>query len=404
MNRLTIFLVMCIFSFSGHGNSKDTLEYESWENRPKEAFTEPKESFEKVKQMLLKQYYQKGLTEADVYRAAVKGMLENLDPKMSEWNRLLSPVEQIEMRNDVAGEIVGAGVEIKFDSESGQAEVLGIVPGSPASSADVKAGDRILSVNGNFYKGKHLRDVVYDIRGKVGEKRNLSLLRHDKVISRSIALKRLTYANVTHGLLPGGIGLLSINYFTNSTASQIREALLALLAKKVSGLVIDLRGNEGGLFEAATASAELFLSKGKPVVRIARRDTTEEILSSAPVPVIQNLRIVLLVNEQTSSGAEIFSAALKENLGATLVGTHTHGKWSVQKVEELPNKYAAKFTVGLMTSANGNNYAQKGLPPDIEVNLNAEEVEKFKRITDLEKRLAVDNQLRTAVSLLRGRT
>ena len=229
-----LFFSSSIFSSVPKGSTKP-LEFADGNIPPKEKFTNAKESFELVKQMLLQRYYQSGVTEEDIYRAAAKGMLENLDPKMAEWNRLLSPAERKELEQDLAGELVGAGVEIKFDRDSGMSEIVYVIPESPAQAAGVLVGDRILSVNGKFYRGGHLREVVEDIRGKVGDSRKLSILRADKVLSKTLSLKPIPYAVVTSSLLPNGVGLLRIPYFTGVTAAKVKLALKGLRDQKVKG-------------------------------------------------------------------------------------------------------------------------------------------------------------------------
>ncbi len=397
-----LFFSSSIFSSVSKGSAKP-LESADGNIPPKEKFTNAQESFELVKQMLLQRYYQSGVTEEDIYRAAAKGMLENLDPKMAEWNRLLSPAERKELEQDLAGELVGAGVEIKFDRDSGMSEIVYVIPESPAQAAGVLVGDRILSVNGKFYRGGHLREVVEDIRGKVGDSRKLSILRADKVLSKTLSLKPIPYAVVTSSLLPNGVGLLRIPYFTGVTAAKVKLALKGLRDQKVKGLVLDLRGNAGGIFDAATESASLLIPKGKTIAKISRRGGTQEVILSKEDPILPGLPMVVMVNEETSSGAEVFTAALQENLDAVVVGTRTHGKWSIQKLEDLPNQYAAKYTVGLMYSPSGASYPGTGLSPDVEVNVAAEEVAKLQRIADPAKRIAADAQLRTAVGMVKAR-
>src|SRR4051812_10503134 len=132
--------LMTLMAFSLTPSSfatNDTMDYGTWKNKPHEEFSNPKETFEKVKGLLLKSYYEKGLTEEDLYKAAVQGMVENADPKMSQWNKLLSPSELKELQNDIAGEIVAAGIEIKFDSESGMADVISVIPDSPSEAAGI---------------------------------------------------------------------------------------------------------------------------------------------------------------------------------------------------------------------------------------------------------------------------
>lgn len=380
------------------GTAVPDHEFDAWKNRPHEEFKDGEAMFQKAKALLLKEYYRAGLGEADAYRAAVAGMLEKIDPDMAKWNRLLSPTEVAELDADTSGEIVGAGVEIRFDSPSGYADVLSVVPGAPAEKAGVRAGDKILKVDGKFFQGQQLRDVVYAIRGREGDSRKLTLLRRDEILTRTVRLRRVPYANVEGVMLPGRIALVSVRYFSGGVAPRLRAVLESLAKESPRALLVDLRGNQGGLLSSALDSASLFVPRGKPIVRIVKREG-EETKASSGDPIASGIPVAVLVNGDTASGAEVVAAALKESLGARVVGTKTEGKWSVQSVETLPNRYAVKYTVGKLLSGQGSDYAGKGLAPDIEVAAEPGESEKVRGASTPETRLAADAQLRAAVAV-----
>src|SRR5262249_2536460 len=152
---------------------------------PREKFTEGQRSFESVKSTLLAKYYRDGVapTEDDLYRAAVQGMLEHVDPAMHKYNNLLSPTELAQLDSDLKGEIVGAGVRSShFEPSTGYSDVGDTIPGSPAEKAGIQAGDVIVTVDGKLYKDQTISDVAMAIRGKVGESVTLSVLRGDKLL------------------------------------------------------------------------------------------------------------------------------------------------------------------------------------------------------------------------------
>ena len=379
---------------------------------PPEPFGDGARSFAAVKDMLLKRYFAEGATEDDLYRAATQGMLEGIDPKRRKWNKLLGPSEVLAIHSDLKGEIIGVGAKIHFESETGYTDVEGVVPGSPAERAGIVAGDRILTVNGKFYKGLSATDVLNAIRGKAGDVVTLTLLRADKVLTFAIKRELVTYDPVSSMALPSGqaatgsaapptVGYARVRSFTAKTAPSLRAVLEGFAAKGASALVVDLRDNQGGGFDDAVACVELLVPAGAPIVRLKKRDEAEETIASKGAPILPDVPLVVLVDHGTSSGAELMAGVLREQRKATVVGSRTFGKWSVQHLEELPNGYAIKFTASLFKTPAGESYDGVGLEPDVEVDVDAKQSDKLHAITDPDRRIAADAPLRSALGLLR---
>jgi carboxyl-terminal processing protease len=183
------------------------------------------------------------------------------------------------------------------------------------------------------------------------------------------------------------------------------KAALAGLEKggAMKALVVDLRSNHGGSFDDAVATAGLFLAKGAPIVTVAKRKEKPLTYTAKEDAIAPGLPLAVLVNGATSSGAEFVAAALGEGRHATLVGTRTFGKWSVQTLEELPNGYAMKYTVSLFRTPSGKGFDGVGLTPDVEVTMDEQEFEHEPANSSGADLLAMDSQLRTAATLLRGR-
>jgi carboxyl-terminal processing protease len=382
-------------------SSPKRADEEDWGVASRTKFADGKQAFETVRDTLLKSYYADGITEDDVYRAAAQGMLERLEPKLHKWNKLISPEELAEMHTSLKGEIVGIGVKIEFDKDTGYTAVKGVVPGTPAEKVGLLAGDTIVRVNGKLYKGLAESDVVNDMRGKVGETVTLSVLRDGKLLSVPVVRQVVTFDAVIESALPGGVGYVRIPSFTTKTGPALKAALDDLAGKSVHGLVLDLRDNHGGGFEDAVASAELFLPAGAPIATVVKRDHKEDSYTSKnPAPVLVSVPMAVLADHDTSSGAELITAALQEGRHAVVVGQRTYGKWTVQHLDELSNGYGFKYTVGLFRSPGGRSFEGAGLTPDVEVDMDPKDVQKCEFITEPEKRLAADVQLRTAATLL----
>jgi len=366
---------------------------------PSEKFTSGSKAFGEVRDALLKSYYAEGLTEDDVYRAATAGMLEKLEPRMKKYNKLLSPKEIAEIRNDLKGEVVGVGIRIEFDEKSGYADVLGTLPGSPSEKAGLVTGDKIVTVNGKLYKGMKTRDVVADIRGKAGDPVTVSVLRGDKLVSFTIVRDRVAYDGVTPAMLPEKLGYLRIPSFNDKTPAAVRSGLEELEKNGAKALVVDLRHSPGGSFDRALDTAELLLPPNSPIVVLKRRGKPDETHTSKGKPVLGNVPVAVLIDNDTASGAEFLAGALQEQRHARLVGTHTHGKWSVQSLDDLPNGFAYKYTVGLFRTPSGKTYEGMGISPDVESSMDEPTLMRANSAKP-EERLAVDVQLRTAKELL----
>jgi carboxyl-terminal processing protease len=368
---------------------------------PTEKFSDGERVFRSIKESLLANYYSSGITEDDLYRAAADGMLQRLDPKMQKWNKLLSPSDLADMEADMRGEVVGVGVKIHFDPATGYSDVLGVVPGSPAERGQIQAGDKILSVDGKLYKGKPMNAVVRDIRGKAGDKVTLSVLRGDKLLSVPLVREVVPFDVATGAMLSGGVGYVRIRGFNEKTPPSLKQALA-----KVSGaraMIVDLRNNWGGMFDDAVTCAGFFLKAGAPIVQLEKRGGAIDTVNAKGEQLVGDMPMAVLVDGMTSSGGEFVAAALGEGRGAQLVGARTFGKWSVQKLDKLPNGYAMKFTTSLFRSPSGKSWNGVGLAPDIEVPMDDKATAAAEAIADPEKRASEDVQLRTAIGVVRPR-
>ena len=367
-------------------------------SRPAEKFTDGQKAFDKAMKELLEKYVDEGVSADDLWRGATQGMLEHAGER--PWDTLLSPTDLEEMMGSLGGEIVGIGVEIKFDEDTGVTMVRGVLPGSAAEKAGMMKGDQILRIDGKSYKGRDLREVVNAIRGKAGAEVSITFLHEDKVLTKSLRREKLVVQTVTDTVLPGEVGLLTIGSFSEKTPELVKAALERLKSAHITGLVVDLRSCPGGLFEKAVATGELFLPKGKTFVTTVHRGGDEEPIVTKNDPVL-TVPLAVLVNEQTASGAEILAGALQESGNARVVGRKTMGKWNVQIIDDLPNHYAIKFTVGSFKTPKGESLDGQGLIPDLEVEMDPALVEKSRRMSDVRERLVLDAQLRVAAASVR---
>lgn len=295
------------------------------------------------------------------------------------------------------GHLTGVGITLEFEAKTGFGHILNVLSNSAALKSGLQVDDEILSVNGVNYKGKGLPDMAYAIRGPAGETVNLKILRGDKVFDVKVKRDVVTLPEVEAKVVDVNTGLLTLSYFKEGTAGVVEKKLEPLNVKR---LIIDLRGNSGGTFTDAVKVGELFVPKGDVIVRTRSRDGKKEEYTSSRSPWHPDVQIIVLTDKDTASGAELLTAALKEQRKALVIGAVTHGKWNAQSVETLPNKFAVKYSVLKFESGSGSSYDGEGLKPDLNIEgpTGAALTELQNRI-DLVSRLKQDGPLRAALEV-----
>jgi carboxyl-terminal processing protease len=305
-------------------------------------------------------------TETDkdsLQRAAIEGMLRSLGDK---WSQYLPESESTSFENAVEGQYSGIGVWLRSD-ESGLVGIAGVAPTSPAEFANLQEGDLIQSVDGETTQDKSLDTVAKLLSGKPNTTAILSVNRSEEILTFSVKRTELRSNPVQLKKLKNEIVLISISEFTRGTARSMRSALAASGAER-SGVILDLRGNPGGLLVEATDVAGAFLNGGT-VVEFFKPGKSPEIFNAigdgdSKTP------LVVLIDRGTASAAEIVAAALQDRNRAVIVGERTFGKAAVQDLTELSNGAAIELTIGYYLTPNGKRLEGKGLDPDILVSPN----------------------------------
>ena len=300
-------------------------------------------------------------TETDkdsLQRAAIEGMLRSLGDK---WSQYLPESESTSFENAVEGQYSGIGVWLRSD-ESGLVGIAGVVPTSPAEFANLQEGDLIQSVDGETTQDKSLDTVAKLLSGKPNTTAILSVNRSEEILTFSVKRTELRSNPVQLKKLKNEIVLISISEFTRGTARSMRSALAASGVER-SGVILDLRGNPGGLLVEATDVAGAFLNGGT-VVEFFKPGKSPEVFNAigdgdSKTP------LVVLIDRGTASAAEIVAAALQDRNRAVIVGERTFGKAAVQDLTELSNGAAIELTIGYYLTPNGKRLEGQGLDPDI---------------------------------------
>ncbi len=313
----------------------------------------------------IKAAYVEPVDDKTLLENAIKGMLSNLDPHSA----YLGPEDFQELQESTSGEFGGLGIEV--GTEDGFIKVVSPIDDTPASKAGIEAGDLIVKINGQPTRGQSMTEAVDKMRGKIGEKITLTLVRaggnpFDVTLARAI----IQVKSVKAQLLDNGYGYLRITQFQVKTGEEVGRALAKLRKDnngKLKGLVLDLRNNPGGVLQAAVEVADHFLTKGLIVYTKGRIANSELRFSADPADASEGVPLVVLINGGSASASEIVAGALQDQKRGILMGTDSFGKGSVQTVLPLNNDRALKITTALYYTPNGRSIQAQGIIPDVEV-------------------------------------
>ncbi|EPJ82219.1 MULTISPECIES: S41 family peptidase [Pseudomonas] len=313
----------------------------------------------------IKAAYVEPVDDKTLLENAIKGMLSNLDPHSA----YLGPEDFLELQESTSGEFGGLGIEVGV--EDGFVKVVSPIDDTPASKAGIEAGDLIVKINGAPTQGQTMQEAVDKMRGKIGEKITLTLVR-DGGTPFDVTLARATIQvkSVKAQMLENGYGYIRITQFQVKTGEEVGKALAKLRkdnGKKMSGLVLDLRNNPGGVLQSAVEVADHFLTKGLIVYTKGRIANSELRFSADPADASEGVPLVVLINGGSASASEIVAGALQDQKRGILMGTDSFGKGSVQTVLPLNNDRALKITTALYYTPNGRSIQAQGINPDIVV-------------------------------------
>ena len=297
-------------------------------------------------------------------------MLSNLD---DPYTRFLDPKEFNQMRIDTSGELTGVGIQIAKDKESDSIIIISPIEGTPAYEAGIKAKDMILSIDNVSTKGLNIEDAVKLIRGRRGTKVKLEILRNGNSFYKSLLRERIELKSVTSkinetkdGLL---IGYVRLKQFNANASREMKDTLKDLEIKKVSGYVLDLRSNPGGLLESSIDISRQFIDKGIIVSTLSKDGLRETKRGNGKA--LTKKPLIVLVNEGSASASEIVSGAIRDNNRGKLVGKKTFGKGLVQSMRTLVDGSGLTVTVAKYLTPNGTDINKFGITPDIEVKMNS---------------------------------
>jgi carboxyl-terminal processing protease len=388
---------------------------------PTDPYREVNEGWERfgaVYARIIDSYYA-NLDNKEIMQAAIEGMLDKLDA----YSQFYDEEGLRQLRQDTTGKFAGLGITVAIKDH--YPIVISPIEDTPASRAGLRTGDLIVAIEDQDTRDLSLDEIVDALRGDPGTQVRVTIAPKPGGARRVISIEREIIAIKSVSLveeLTGNIGYISMRQtrFSESTSEEVEGAIKELLTRDVKGIVLDLRGNPGGLLTQATQVADLFLPKGAPIVSIREREgRREETKHSQRRPVLGDLPLVVLIDEGSASASEIVAGAIQDNDRGVLIGTTSFGKGSVQTIFDLQEaaESALKLTTALYYTPSGRSIhreysggadqanrikiADRELPAALVMDVILEAVDEETALAALQARFDIDEK--TAHTLLRSR-
>ena len=352
------------------------------------------EAFDKITEM-----YVEDVDVERLIQSAINGMLNSLDPHSG----FLPPRSYEDMQIDTKGSFGGLGIEVTM--EEGFVKVVSPMDDTPAFRAGVEAGDYITHIDGEPILGLSLNEAVERMRGPVGEKIVITIVRVSEDEPFDVTIIRDTIKLVAARVrVEDGVVIMRVSTFNEQTTPNLIEGVEKVLQETegisgVSGFILDLRNNPGGLLSEAVSVSDLFLEEGEIVSTRGRSKSDMDRFSASKGDIAEGRPLIVLINGGSASASEIVAGALQDHSRAILVGTKTFGKGSVQTVVPLAGKVAMRLTTARYFTPSGRSIQAMGVSPDIIVEpqppMSKEDLEDMKqgreRLKEIDLRGALSN-------------
>lgn len=318
----------------------------------------------KVLELIKSDYVEENIDEQKLIYGAIEGMLKKLD---DPYTRFMEPKNFADMQTETQGEFGGLGIVISVKDR--MLTVISPIDDTPAARAGIMAGDMIIKIDGKDVIDIALHDAVNLLRGPVGTKVTVTIMREGSKDTKDYELERqiIKVPSIKYWTINNDIGYIRLTQFIQTSSEDLEKALINLEKNGVKSIILDLRNNPGGLLTAAVEVGRKFIAKGD-IVSIKGRDGEKNTYSSF-YKYHPTLPLIVLINEGSASASEIVAGAIKDNKRGLLLGKKSFGKGSVQTVISLNDGSAMALTTALYYTPSGVNIHKTGIKPDIEVDL-----------------------------------
>ncbi len=322
------------------------------------------------------------------HKALLDGLKQGLAQATGDpYTEYFNATEAKEFDEELSGSFTGIGAELG-KNQSNNIEIISPIAGFPAEKAGLKAKDVIAEIDGESTANLSISEAVKKIRGEEGTKVKLTVVRaNTQELRFEITRAQITIPSVKSEIIEGNIGLLTISRFGPDTAQLAREAATGFKQAGVKGVILDLRGDPGGLLDASVSVSSLWLDKSQVVLQEKRDNVVVKNFNATGNPVLKGIKTVVLVDEGSASASEITAGALKDNKAAIIIGTKTYGKGSVQALERLADGSLLKVTSAHWFTPSGVGINKVGIAPDQKVERTEDD---FKNNRDPQRQAAID--------------
>ncbi len=366
------------------------LSYEAASSKPADTYKQL-DLYADVFEIVRNQYF-KPVPDDKLVEASINGMVSSLDPHSSYMNAK----DYADLSTQTKGEFGGLGLEVT--QENGIVKVESPIDDTPAAKANIKSGDLITHIDGEPIVGIPLNDAVEKMRGAPGTPIKLTIRHNEKGDPFDVTLMReiIKVPSVKSRVEGDNVGYIRISSFSEQTQPGLDKAIDELktqLGPKLSGYIIDLRNNPGGLLNSAISVSNTFLDTGEIVSTRGRNPDDVDHMDAKPgLDKAKGVPVVVLINGGTASAAEIVSGALQDHHRAIIMGTQSFGKGSVQTILPLKNEGGLRLTTAEYFTPSGRSIQAKGITPDIEVHQSKiEELEQGGRLHEADLKGALPN-------------
>ena len=340
---------------------------------------------------IIDKYYLGDVDEEKLKEGAIKGYIEGLGDKYSEY---ISKEDMEDYMADTTGNFVGIGIYMVQDTKSNKIMVLSPIKGGPAEKAGIQPGDYIISVDDVDYAGDQMSVAANKIKGEAGTTVKIKILRDSETKEYELKREKITVNPVEGKVLDNNIGYLEFSSFDDGTAEEFKNKYEELQKQGITSLIIDLRNNGGGIVKETLEIADYILNKDDVILYEVDKNDKETVEKSTNDPII-NMPIVVLTNGNTASSSEILAGALKDHGKATIVGEKTYGKGVIQQLLTLPDGSGLKITSEEYLTPNKTKINGIGIEPDEQISL----PDIVKNVLNVEEK--DDTQLQKAIETLK---